>query len=69
MCRVSVGHLRVTIGHLIGQLRVGKDYLMVNIVSRDNLILNLCFSLSKPKENLSELNIIVRITGFNTYII
>ena len=38
---LNIGQFRLTRGHLIGQLRVGKGYLMVNI---GKLILNLCFS-------------------------
>ena len=30
-CKVIIGQFRLTPGHLIGQLRVGKGYLMVTV--------------------------------------
>ena len=53
----------------IGQLRVGKGYLMVTVTvgqqGKLNPIVFAFLSSSKPKENLNELHIIVRTTGFN----
>ena len=71
MCRVNIGHLRVTVGHcrslevtrgnhrlnigqfrltpghLIGQLRVGKGYLMVIVGQQGSLLFFLQVNLRK----------------------